>query len=73
MNSDSGENLPESGEIWPAFVLFCFFFFFLSFMIFLGPKIVGKEQIWPGTWRRRSGLTGFHRIPANFSDFAEIR
>jgi hypothetical protein len=41
MNSDSGENLPESGmnspesgEIWLAFV---FLFLSLSFLIFLGP------------------------------------
>jgi hypothetical protein len=76
MNSDSGENLPESGtnspesgKIWPAF--FCFVFFSLSFMIFLGPKIVGKEQIWPGTWRRRSGFTGFRQIP-EFVGFRQI-
>jgi hypothetical protein len=70
---ESGTNSPEFGEIWPSFVLFCFFFLSLSFMIFLGPKIVEKEQIWPGTWRRRSGFTRFRRIPANFSDFAGIR
>jgi hypothetical protein len=37
-------NLAKFGRL-----LFCFvfvFFFFLSFLIFLGPKIVGEEQIW---------------------------
>jgi hypothetical protein len=63
MNSDSG-------EISPDFVLFS-----LSFLILLGPKLIGEEQIWPGTWRRRKGFAGFRQIRgilANFSDFARF-
>jgi hypothetical protein len=59
MNSDSAKtcrNPAKSGWL-------LFFFFSLSFLIFLGPKIVGEEQIWPGTWRRRRGFAGFRRIP----------
>jgi hypothetical protein len=52
--------------------LFSSSFFFL---FFLGPKLVGEEQIWLGTWRQRREFAGFHRIPAicgipaNFPDF----
>jgi hypothetical protein len=41
-------------------------------MIFLGPKLVGEEQIWPRTWRGRRGFVGFRQIrgiPANFFRF----
>jgi hypothetical protein len=54
--------------MWPPF-------FSLFFLILLGPKLVGEEQIWPGTWHQRRGFAGFRRIrgiPANFSDFVEL-
>jgi hypothetical protein len=52
--------------------LLFFVFFYLSFLIFLWPKIVGEEQIWPGTWRQRRGFTGFRRILVISWDFGQF-
>jgi hypothetical protein len=81
MNNDSGEISLES---WHKFAgirknlaSFCFFFFFF-FSLFLGPKLIGEEQIWPGTWCQRRGFAGCHWIPAiswdsdQFSRFCRI-